>query len=362
MLPTPLILSMILSMPAFSAALPIAPEPRALRIVDDTAFAAHASLMRRTFGDDEEDEVPSDSLYSAAEEANADWDALRLARRARLALREAAAAAAAAPPPAKARKAKRSKTKKARRGLKTEADLTHIIAAAVVGGASAGPSTVTVTADTATATVVAYQLISAGATISPGLTTSASISLSTVIPAASPTSAPVNTGVARGPNAQATNSAVVSSLVSAWADDSVHKEFYAAVLKAEPTVAANGDAYDGANTTSTGWEIPGQHRAATLMYMEAGVGACGGRYSDEAPVVALSHAIFQSWPGATANINHSPLCGRRVQIEYDGVIVHARVADSHEGAQSDLVVTEGLFERFASLDQGILEDAMWSFI
>lgn len=340
MLPTSLLLSLLA---AGISARPIAPAS-SLHIVDDAPLhSSHSTLFKRAEESLDED-VPADSLYSAADDSNPDWDALRSARRQKR-----------SPAPAQVakvgRKVKRSK--KGKRGAKA-ADLTHIIAAAVEQVVPA--STTTVTAELLMTTVVAYEIQFATPTAST--TTTAS---------------PINTGIARGTNAE-TASSVVASLISAWSSANaaptatttasatkLGNDFYDNVLKAEPTVAANGDPYNGSNTTSTGWQITGQH-SGEAMWMAPGVGACGGRFSAKSPVVALSHALFKTWPGATANSNYNPICGRRVQVEVDGTIVTARVGDMHMGAQSDLVLTESLFESLAPLSQGVIEKATWSFI
>ncbi|KAJ7751907.1 hypothetical protein DFH07DRAFT_694287, partial [Mycena maculata] len=64
--------------------------------------------------------------------------------------------------------------------------------------------------------------------------------------------------------------------------------------------AVNGP-YTGGDLT---WYTPG----------EMGETACGRNYSDTDPIAALPQQFFDAYPGATANPNVSPLCGRRIII------------------------------------------------
>lgn len=45
-----------------------------------------------------------------------------------------------------------------------------------------------------------------------------------------------------------------------------------------------------------------------------GLGACGITNTNSDDIVALSMQLWDSWPGATANPNQNPICGRQIQI------------------------------------------------
>ncbi|KAF7373555.1 DPBB-1 domain-containing protein [Mycena sanguinolenta] len=64
-----------------------------------------------------------------------------------------------------------------------------------------------------------------------------------------------------------------------------------------------------------------------MTYYSQGLGACGDVYDDSSFTAAVSHLMFDSWPGATAAQNRNPICGPfvpgRMTLNDAGVMVSA---------------------------------------
>jgi len=64
-----------------------------------------------------------------------------------------------------------------------------------------------------------------------------------------------------------------------------------------------------------------------MTYYGQGLGACGDVYDDTTFTAAVSHLMFDSWPGASAAQNRNPICGPfvpgRMTLNDAGVMVSA---------------------------------------
>lgn len=78
-------------------------------------------------------------------------------------------------------------------------------------------------------------------------------------------------------------------------------------------------------------------------------------------VCAVSHVLFDA-ASTGSNPNANPLCGMKVRLRRDGTSVDVKVVDRCVGcAETDLDVTEAVFEKVANLDQGRVE-VEWSWL
>ncbi|GAA6013022.1 hypothetical protein JCM11491_000940 [Sporobolomyces phaffii] len=94
-----------------------------------------------------------------------------------------------------------------------------------------------------------------------------------------------------------------------------------------------------------------------------GLGACGTVATDDSPIVAVSHLLYDSFPGATVNPNLNPICGKQIRATYRGKSVDVTVQDRCEGcAMWDLDFSPTLFGDLADLDVGRLHGVEWVFI
>ncbi|KIY63789.1 hypothetical protein CYLTODRAFT_457812 [Cylindrobasidium torrendii FP15055 ss-10] len=68
-------------------------------------------------------------------------------------------------------------------------------------------------------------------------------------------------------------------------------------------------------------------------YYDPGLGACGKVNVDADMIVAVSHLLYDSYPGATPNPNLNPICGRALRATYNNRTVDVTVQDKCMGCQ-----------------------------
>ncbi|KAF9048361.1 plant expansin [Hymenopellis radicata] len=66
-------------------------------------------------------------------------------------------------------------------------------------------------------------------------------------------------------------------------------------------------------------------------YFDPGLGACGITNVATDYIVAVSTALFNSYPGATTNPNLNPICNKRLTANYNGRSVTVAVTDKCYG-------------------------------
>ncbi|KAF8606405.1 hypothetical protein BDV93DRAFT_344537 [Ceratobasidium sp. AG-I] len=103
----------------------------------------------------------------------------------------------------------------------------------------------------------------------------------------------------------------------------------------------------------------------TGQVFEIGLGACGWTNSDTEWVVAISHELYDNWPGYTGgNPNNNPVCTtpHTADITYGGKTIRVGIVDRCEGcALWDLDLSPSAFQQFAPLSTGRLFGATWHF-
>ncbi|KAJ5577999.1 uncharacterized protein N7459_006963 [Penicillium hispanicum] len=111
-----------------------------------------------------------------------------------------------------------------------------------------------------------------------------------------------------------------------------------------PLPSSNGGPYEG-----------------DLTYYNPALGSCGDTNSDSDMICAVSHVLFDA-ASTGSNPNANPLCGMKLRLRRDGKSVDVTVVDRCVGcAETDLDVTEAVFEKVANLDQGRVE-VEWSWL
>ncbi|KAJ5634035.1 hypothetical protein N7528_001877 [Penicillium herquei] len=89
-----------------------------------------------------------------------------------------------------------------------------------------------------------------------------------------------------------------------------------------------------------------------LTYYDPGLGACGYTSTESESICAVSHILFDA-ASTGSDPNDNPLCGLKIRIRRDGQSVDVKVVDRCVGcAETDLDVTESVFEDLATLAQG----------
>ncbi|KAJ6602320.1 hypothetical protein B0H10DRAFT_1823119 [Mycena sp. CBHHK59/15] len=97
--------------------------------------------------------------------------------------------------------------------------------------------------------------------------------------------------------------------------------------------------------------------------------ACGPKHADTDPIAALPQAFFDGYPGATANPNDSPLCGKDIIISASatpgGPLLTARATVSDICGDCNITtsvdVTPVVFTQFTDQLAGRLHNISWDF-
>jgi len=95
-----------------------------------------------------------------------------------------------------------------------------------------------------------------------------------------------------------------------------------------------------------------------------GLGACGITNYDTDHIAAVSHLLFDTFPGYKGgNPNNNPICNRQVRATYQGKSVVVSVTDRCEGcALTDLDFSPAAFNTLALPAVGRLQGVKWVWI
>ncbi|KAI0138087.1 RlpA-like double-psi beta-barrel-protein domain-containing protein-containing protein [Hypoxylon sp. NC0597] len=86
-----------------------------------------------------------------------------------------------------------------------------------------------------------------------------------------------------------------------------------------------------------------------MTYYTPGLGACGKYNNENDHIVALAPAQY----GYDANPNKAKVCGRKINIHYNGKTASATVVDKCPSCASGSIdVSPAVFKQLASLDKG----------
>jgi len=122
----------------------------------------------------------------------------------------------------------------------------------------------------------------------------------------------------------------------------------------------------GGNTSGGGGDenhpFPGPNTGDVTFY-ELGLTACGITYTDSDFVAAVSHILFDGYPGAGANPNDNAVCNQKVKLEYQGRSVDVIIVDRCTGCKEfDLDLSPAAFNQLASESVGRLHGGVWNWI
>ncbi|KIM48131.1 hypothetical protein M413DRAFT_62330 [Hebeloma cylindrosporum] len=96
-------------------------------------------------------------------------------------------------------------------------------------------------------------------------------------------------------------------------------------------------------------------------FYATGLGACGITNKDTDYIAAVSHLLFDNFPGYKAgNPNNNPMCGRKVTATYQGKSVTVALTDRCEGcAVTDLDFSPSAFNQLADFGVGRISGMTW---
>lgn len=99
-------------------------------------------------------------------------------------------------------------------------------------------------------------------------------------------------------------------------------------------------------------------------YYATGLGSCGITNSDTDKIVAVSHLLYDQYPGYTGgNPNNNPVCKRMIRATYQGKSVEVMAVDRCTGcAMFDLDFSPSAFSELADQSIGRLYGVEWEWI
>jgi expansin (peptidoglycan-binding protein) len=101
-----------------------------------------------------------------------------------------------------------------------------------------------------------------------------------------------------------------------------------------------------------------------MTYYATGLGACGITNDDQQHIAAVSHLLFDAFPGYNdINPNNNPVCGRKIKISYLGAEVIVTVTDRCAACElTDLDLSPAAFQLLGALGIGRLFGATWVWL
>ncbi|KAF8912737.1 RlpA-like double-psi beta-barrel-protein domain-containing protein-containing protein [Gymnopilus junonius] len=124
------------------------------------------------------------------------------------------------------------------------------------------------------------------------------------------------------------------------------------------TKAASGG-NSGASSSNLPSFLVGPQTGEGTFYA-TGLGACGITNTDTDHIAAVSHLLFDQFPGSGVNPNLNPVCGKKITATYQGKSVTITVTDRCTGcALTDLDFSPSAFDQLASESVGRLFGMTW---
>ncbi|KAF7186384.1 Papain inhibitor [Pseudocercospora fuligena] len=130
-----------------------------------------------------------------------------------------------------------------------------------------------------------------------------------------------------------------------------------------PAPASYGGSSSGGSSGALSYGIAksGTSFTGDLTWYDVGMGACGETSTADQPIVAISEAIFDSYPNG-GNPNNSPLCGKYLTITgKDGKAHKAKIVDRCPGCkESDLDLSQDFFNLVTNNGDGRVGGMSWT--
>lgn len=98
-------------------------------------------------------------------------------------------------------------------------------------------------------------------------------------------------------------------------------------------------------------------------YYDTGLGACGITNNDSDYIAAVSHLLFDNFPGYDGvNPNNNPMCGRSVTVNFQGRSIVVKLTDRCTGcAVTDLDFSPAAFKDLAPNGDGRIRGITWTW-
>ncbi|GJJ08850.1 hypothetical protein Clacol_003070 [Clathrus columnatus] len=116
------------------------------------------------------------------------------------------------------------------------------------------------------------------------------------------------------------------------------------------------------SSSGLGGLFSGEETGGQFTFYNTGLGACGITNNDNDLIAAASQHLFDIYPGATANPNNNPICGKKVKLTYQGNSVAVTITDRCVAcAQKDLDLSPAAFLKLAPFALGRLSGGTWEW-
>jgi hypothetical protein len=98
-------------------------------------------------------------------------------------------------------------------------------------------------------------------------------------------------------------------------------------------------------------------------FFQTGEGACGVNNVDTDFICAVSEDLFDHFPGYDGvNPNNNPVCGRMIQVNFQGKSITLKVEDRCTGCKfNDIDMTPSAFQAIADPSRGRIE-ITWNWL
>jgi len=99
-------------------------------------------------------------------------------------------------------------------------------------------------------------------------------------------------------------------------------------------------------------------------WFDPDLGACGFENNSTQLIVAVSWSIYDNYPGYNGgDPNTNPVCGRKINANYEGKSVIVTVVDRCTGCnETDLDFSPGAFGHLAGLSVGRIYNMTWTWM
>ncbi|KAL0579471.1 hypothetical protein V5O48_002513 [Marasmius crinis-equi] len=96
-------------------------------------------------------------------------------------------------------------------------------------------------------------------------------------------------------------------------------------------------------------------------FYDPGLGACGKTNNGGQLIAAVAAPVFDGFPGAGANPNANPICGKKAKVTFKGKSVTVNIVDRCPGCgSSGIDLSPAAFSKLASQSVGRLTGVKWT--
>ncbi|KAI0742308.1 hypothetical protein C8Q80DRAFT_1187444 [Daedaleopsis nitida] len=100
-----------------------------------------------------------------------------------------------------------------------------------------------------------------------------------------------------------------------------------------------------------------------VVFFDPGLGSCGFTNTQADFVGNVDHLTFDNFPGATANPNLNPLCGRSMVVSSAGKSVTVELVGSCLSCSlNEIELSPAAFQQLAPLSVGRIHGAAWMLV